>query len=62
MIEIKCSKAQYNRILTNLTDNGALINGRCVLGKSYLTCPATNGIKPELSCKECLKKHIKHVN
>ena len=62
MIEIKCSKAQYNRILTNLTDCGMLINGRCVLGKSYTTCPGTNGSQPALNCRECLKKNIKHVD
>ena len=59
MIEIKCSKAQFERILTNLTDCGMLINERCVLGKSYTTCPALNGKNPDLRCAECLRKNIK---
>lgn len=62
MIEIKCSKAQFDRILTSLTDCGMLFSGCCVLGKSYATCPATNGSQPDLRCKECLKKNVKRID
>lgn len=61
MIEIKCSKAQFNRIMTNLTDAGCLVDGKCVLGKGYNTCPSLNKNKT-ISCKDCLNNHIKHVN
>lgn len=61
MIEIKCSKAQFKRILTSLTESGMLFDNRCVLGKTSATCPAVNGSKPKLTCKDCLKKNIKRV-
>ena len=61
MIEIKCSKAQFKRILASLTESGMLFNNHCVLGKSSTTCPATNGSQPNLTCKDCLKKNIKRV-
>ncbi len=63
MIEIKCSKAQFNRIMTNLSTCGCLFkqNGLsvCVLGKSQYSCPELNGKNPQLKCTECLQKHIK---
>lgn len=62
MIEIKCSKAQFDRIMTNLSTCGRLSkrNGLavCVLGKSQYSCPAINGKNPQLSCIECLRKNI----
>lgn len=61
MIEIKSSKSQFNRIMKNLCDAGCLVDGKCVLGKSINTCPSINGDKV-ISCKECLNKHIKHVD
>ncbi len=60
MIEIKCSKAQYNRIIEKLMFGGT-VNGKCVLGKNEFTCPAVNGLKPELTCTECFKKKFKRV-
>ena len=61
MIEIKCSKAQFDRIMKNLTEGGILVNNKCVLGKSAGTCPSVNGTEPELSCKDCLKRNIKRI-
>ena len=62
MIEIKCSKAQFDRIMTNLSTCGCLSKSNglsvCVLGKSQYTCPAINGKNPQLSCTECLRKNI----
>ncbi len=57
MIEIKCSKAQYKRIITALSTSG-LINGKCVLGKDGYSCPSVNGKNPSLTCTECLRKNI----
>lgn len=59
MIEIKCSKAQYERVLSKC-QNGPLIDGKCVLGKNENTCPALVGDK-FLSCDQCLRKNIKHI-
>ncbi len=63
MIEIKCSKAQFNRIMENLSTCGCLSkrNGLavCVLGKSIYSCPAIIGKNTNLTCTECLQKHIK---
>lgn len=61
LIEIKCSKAQFDRIMMNLTTAGCLVNNRCVLGKSQYTCPALSGKESELSCTQCLKRNIKHI-
>lgn len=65
MVEIKCSKAQFDRIMTNLSTCGCLCKSNglsvCVLGKSQYTCPAINGKSPELTCKQCLEKNIKRV-
>lgn len=61
LIEIKCSKAQFDRIIANLTTTGCLINNRCVLGKSKYTCPAINGKEHLLNCPQCLKRNIKHI-
>lgn len=61
-VEIKCSKAQFDRIMTNLSTCGCLSrsNGMavCVLGKSQYSCPAINGKNPQLTCSECLRKNI----
>lgn len=59
MIEIKCSKAQFERIMKNLTEAGCLVDGKCVLGKGLYTCYSTLG--KVTSCTECLRKHIKHT-
>ncbi len=65
MIEIKCSKAQFDRIMTNLSTCGSLSKSNglsvCILGKSQYTCPAINGKNPNLSCTDCLRKNIKHI-
>lgn len=58
MIEVKCSKAQYNRIIKALMQSG-LVNGKCVLGKDGYSCPICTGASNELDCKKCLEKHIK---
>lgn len=59
MIEIKCSKAQYERFLSKC-QTGPLINGRCVLGKNEYNCPALVGGK-FYSCDECLRKNIRYI-
>jgi len=59
MVEIKCSKAQYTRIINTLIDGGPLIDGRCILGKTFSTCPALKG-KP-IDCPTCIKNNFKHV-
>lgn len=49
--------------MTSLSECGCLSkrNGLsvCILGKSQYSCPAINGKNPELSCTECLQKHIR---
>lgn len=59
MIEIKCSKAQFNRIIHRLMI-GCLIDDKCVLGKNEFTCHFIKGKTP--SCTECLKQHIKRID
>lgn len=59
MIEIKCSKAQYNRIIYAMA-NAQLSNGRCVIGKSYQTCPALY-VDKSLTCEACIRKRVKRI-
>ena len=59
MIEIKCSKAQYNRIINSIIDTGRLIDDKCILGKTFKTCPSLKG-KP-VDCPTCIKNNFKHV-
>lgn len=61
MIEIKCSKTQFDRIMKNLTEGGIIVKNKCVLGKSVYTCPSINGREPKLTCKDCLKRNIKRI-
>lgn len=58
MIQIKCTKTQFQRIIKALSVN-PLENNRCVLGKTEKTCPSLNN-KVE-SCQECLRQHIEHI-
>lgn len=58
MIEIKCTQAQYDRLID--CAKSYFENDRCFLGKSYFTCPSINN--PEITeCDECLRKHIKRI-
>lgn len=57
MIEIKCTKAQYKRIIKALNQCG-LIDGKCVLGKDGYTCPICIGTSSEFNCLKCLERHI----
>ena len=59
MIEIKCSKAQYERFIDCVSGSYITADNKCILGKSWASCPATNGKNPDLRCEECLRKHIK---
>lgn len=56
MIEIKCSKAAYERII-----EACAYADKCVLGKSAFTCYGLKLDKRSLNynCKECLREHIK---
>lgn len=56
MFEVKCSKAQYERII----EAGRCFyeNGKCFLGKTVRSCPNID-ITSITSCSECLRKHIK---
>ena len=58
MFEIKCSKAQFKRIIDCLMRSGLDADGRCILGKSEFSCPVTNG-NPNLTCSECIKKNVR---
>lgn len=59
MIEIKCTKAVYERLIEATYTYFDTSTQRCFLGKTYLSCPAER--HKELTCKECLRKHIKRV-
>ena len=58
MIEIKCSKAQFNRFIDALMRSGVNADGKCVLGKNEFTCHYTNGKNMNLTCTECFRKSI----
>lgn len=60
MIEIKCTKKQYNKLIDALCISDLDSEGKCFLGKWAMTCPALN-TEPELSCRGCLKRHIKRL-
>ncbi len=51
MIEIKCSKAQFNRIIDALMRGGLNADGKCVLGKDEYSCHYS-------TCTECFRKNI----
>ena len=57
MIDVKCSKAQYERLINYLNDAGYVINGKCVLGHGY----PCQGVKEKITCKECLYKNIRLI-
>lgn len=59
MIEIKCSKAQFERFMDCFNVSYLTADNKCILGKSWTSCPATNGKNPDLRCAECLRKNIK---
>lgn len=60
MIEIKCTKAQYNRLIS--CAKSYYENGKCFLGKSvYYNCFYYNKSSVVNACEECLKTHIKRV-
>lgn len=59
MIEIKCSKAQFERFMDCISVSHLTADNKCVLGKSWNSCPSVNGKNPDLTCTECLRKHIK---
>ena len=61
MIEIKCSKAQFKRIIDCLMQSGLNADRRCVLDKNELSCHFTNGKNRNLTCTECMKKNIKWI-
>lgn len=58
VIEIKCSKAQFNRIIDALMCSGINADGKCVLGKNEHTCHYSNGKNRNLTCTECFRKNI----
>lgn len=59
MIEIKCTKAQYERLIE--CTKSYYEDGKCFLGKTIrFTCPNFN--KPNIDCGKCLREHIKRVN
>lgn len=59
MFEIKCSKAQYERIIK--AGCTFFENGKCFLGKTFRFCP--NLDDPTItSCSECLRENIKRIN
>lgn len=61
MIEIKCTKAQYDRLIECV--QSYYEDGKCFLGKSIrFTCPNYKDKNTAISCEECLKKHIKRVD
>ena len=60
MIEIKCSKIQYERIIDAL--RCYYEDHKCGIGRSSLSCPAqTNPALHGMRCEECLKKHIRRI-
>lgn len=58
MIEIKCSQAQYDRLID--CAKSYFENYVCFLGKHYYSCPSINNLEC-IECDECLKKHIKRI-
>lgn len=55
MFEVKCSKAQYERIIE--AGLSFFKNDKCFLGKTFRSCPNIDNIKIT-SCSECLRKNI----
>lgn len=59
MIEIKCGKRQFDRIITALSVAPLDKRDRCVLGKNAYTCPALSEASGAVDgCRECLKQRI----
>lgn len=56
-IEIKCSKAQFKRILESM--ESYYEDGRCVLGKTHETCPSV--YVKNASCADCIRRNVVRV-
>ncbi len=59
MIEIKCTKAQYERLIC--AAKTYYEKDVCFLGKTFYSCPSINQ-QSVTDCDECLRKHIKRVD
>lgn len=59
MIEIKCTQAQYDRLID--CAQAYFKNGKCFLGKGFISCPAIKKPEQKIECEECLRKHIKRI-
>lgn len=61
MIEIKCTQAQYNRLIE--CAQSYYENGKCFLGKTIrFSCPYFNKSSVNRACDDCLRKHIKRIS
>ena len=61
MIEIKCNKRQYERIISSLAVSSERNKGGlCVLGRSYRTCPTPDLVSITI-CDACIRKEIKRI-
>ena len=58
MIEIKCTKVQYERLIH--AAQSYYEKNVCFLGKTFYSCPIINRQR-FTDCAECLRKHIKRV-
>ena len=60
MIEIKCGKAQFNRIVEAMIES-SLHEEKCVLGKTAYTCPAVGDNFSSLTCDKCIRAKVLRV-
>lgn len=59
MIVIKCSKAQYERIID--AGKSYFENNKCFIGKTFYSCPTIQK-NSNIKCDECLRKNIKRID
>ena len=60
MIEIKCTKICYERLIEMAATYFDTESKKCFLGKTFFTCPAYTD--RSIECKTCLRRHIKRIN
>ena len=59
MIEIKCPNTVYERLIEMASTYYDSSANCCFLGRRFYSCPAERN--KELTCNECLRKHIQRV-
>ena len=60
MIEIKCGRNQFNRIINAMVYSALSESGKCIMGKNEWSCPYLR--KGDVAdCPKCIKQNVRRV-